>query len=210
MDNEEFLRRVLQRTGLDTQGAATAVAATFAAIGRSLDSLEPLALVDVTALLPPRFATLVREGASEGGPASFLSAVAEHEQVTPGFAKEHAQVVCETFAGMLDDRRLVVLRERLPAELAAMLQPYQPPFDLASTARHPRLGHTLADGRPGSSQPLSTAALRGGHAHSLAVSDDPHDDTKLASTEGLSPERDHETLADGKPGSARPVVEGHG
>jgi uncharacterized protein (DUF2267 family) len=213
VDHDELLRRVRQRAGLDQRGAELAVVATFAAIGRTLDSLDPpqpLALVDVAAMLPPRFATLLREGAKAGGPAQFLAAVAEREQLTLGQAKEHAQVVCETFAGMLDPRRLTALRERLPAEIAALWQPYEPPPELPQTARHPRHGSTLATGRPGSNHPLSEAAPRAGQPHSLPVTDDPHADTRLASTKGPSPERDRETLANGKPGSTRPVSDGHG
>ncbi|KIG13845.1 hypothetical protein DB30_07500 [Enhygromyxa salina] len=140
MDNEEFLRRIRQRTGLGVHGARRAVVATFAAIGRSLDSLEPLALVDVAAMLPPRFATMVLDGASAGGPATFVAAVAERERVTPGFTKDHAQAVCETFAGMLDERRVAALRERLPAEVAALLQECQPPPNLDADARSCRAG----------------------------------------------------------------------
>ncbi|PRQ09370.1 hypothetical protein ENSA7_08970 [Enhygromyxa salina] len=183
--------------------ASQAVTATFAAIGRCLDAREPLALVDVAAMLPPRFATLIREGARAGGPASFLQAVAEHERVTVGFAKEHAQVVCETFAGMLDERRLIALRERLPPEVSNLLQPAPRPVTRPPTPPSPPTGHTLANGRPGSTHPLSTAAPRAGQAHSIATSDDPHADTKLSSTKGLSPERKRETLADGKPGGGR-------
>lgn len=125
---------------MDLQGAVRAVIVTFAAIGSSLDSLGPLALVDVTALLPPRFARLVRDGASRGGPAGFVVAVTERERTTPGFAKEHARVVCETFAGMLDARRLQGLRERLPAEVAALLMPHEPRPQLAWTARQIEYG----------------------------------------------------------------------
>lgn len=76
-------------------------------------------------------------------------------------------------------------------------------------AKQTRRGNTLADGRPGGTRPLSEArpgsrhpvseaAPKDAQQHSVAE-DNPHGDTKLSSTDGLTQEREHETLAEGEP-----------
>jgi hypothetical protein len=53
-------------------------------------------------------------------------------------------------------------------------------------------------------RPLSDAYPPGtGHRESIATSDDPRGETKLASSRGLTQERDERILADGKPGADR-------
>jgi hypothetical protein len=67
---------------------------------------------------------------------------------------------------------------------------------------------TLAHGRPGSLHPIAEAAPASGHAHSIARNDDPHGDTKLSSSTGLTQERLRESLATGRPpGPERSVSE---
>jgi hypothetical protein len=73
-------------------------------------------------------------------------------------------------------------------------------------------GHarTLAQGRPGSARPLSEAAPGSTHplhsdkprtaqSGSVARAHNPHGDTKISSAQGSTQEREHETLAEGKP-----------
>lgn len=47
----------------------------------------------------------------------------------------------------------------------------------------------------------------GAHTDSVARTRAPHQDTQLATTRGISSERDHDTLAEGRPGSKHPVSE---
>ncbi|HLM72216.1 MAG TPA: hypothetical protein VK459_05985 [Polyangiaceae bacterium] len=60
----------------------------------------------------------------------------------------------------------------------------------------------------GSGHPLSEARFEPAHTHSVARSDNPHEDTKLSSSRGLTQERLEDTLAEGKPGSDKPISEG--
>jgi hypothetical protein len=69
----------------------------------------------------------------------------------------------------------------------------------------PGRGTTLATGRPGSRHPVSEAHEDRAHTESIARSDDPHGDTKLSSSRGLTQERLRETLAEGRPGPEHPV-----
>ena len=56
---------------------------------------------------------------------------------------------------------------------------------------------------------MSEARPETAHAESVARSDDPHADTRLSSSQGMTQERRGETLAEGRPGSDRPVSETH-
>lgn len=44
-------------------------------------------------------------------------------------------------------------------------------------------------------------------SESVAKSENPHADTKLSSSHGLTQEREHDTLAEGRPGSKHPLSE---
>jgi hypothetical protein len=44
-------------------------------------------------------------------------------------------------------------------------------------------------------------------SESVVKNDNPHGDTKLSSAHGTTQEREHETLAEGRPGSRRPISE---
>ncbi|MBX3231426.1 MAG: hypothetical protein KIT84_10810 [Labilithrix sp.] len=68
-------------------------------------------------------------------------------------------------------------------------------------------GHTLATGRPGSRHPISEARHAGAHAESVVRSDNPHGDMKLSSARGTTQEREHEDLAEGKPGADRNLAD---
>lgn len=76
--------------------------------------------------------------------------------IEPGHAVEVAQVVCHAIAAGLDLERRAQLLARLPGDLRSLFEP--PPSIAAAAAAEPHLagtGHTLADGRPGSTHPLS-------------------------------------------------------
>jgi hypothetical protein len=59
----------------------------------------------------------------------------------------------------------------------------------------PTFGHTLATGHPGADAPLFSAGAPAGQADSIAESDDPHGDRKLAGASGPVPRR--RTLSEG-------------
>lgn len=46
-------------------------------------------------------------------------------------------------------------------------------------------------------------------SQSVVKSDNPHGNTKLSSSRGSTQEREHETLAEGQPGSKHPLSEAH-
>jgi hypothetical protein len=91
------------------------------------------------------------------------------------------------------------LHEALPEPMGALFTPHEPRERFEHVHLDPS-HHTLAEGRPGSRHPLSEARLERAHTHSVARADNPHEDTKLSSTTGLTQEREQETLATGHPG----------
>ena len=204
-DHARYLHGVAERTGLEPAAAAAAVTATFEALGRAL---RPAAAGPVAALLPEPLAVAVTAGArTEVAATSFVADLAAHEQVGLGFAREHAQVILEQIAGELEPATQALLRERVgerAPEAAAWLHSRDAPESRRGPA--PGSDRTLAGGRPGSPTPLSAAQPPAGQHDSVAANPDPHAETKLASSEGVSTERDHDTLAEGRPGSHEPLV----
>lgn len=201
MDEQQFLQRVKDRTGLESlELAAMAVSATMSAIGRAMDEET---VEDAAKLLPSSLAKQLRSGAASpdrGG--AFLADVANREQVNLGFAKEHAQVVCETLAGELSPKLRVRLRTMVPEDVADLLVPWTAP-EPATPKPAPRVEvhDNLAEGRPGSKRPLSEARPDQGQSDSPAQTANPDADSKLSSGH----ERHGETLADGRPGSEHPI-----
>jgi hypothetical protein len=112
-------------------------------------------------------------------------------------------------ADALSEDVLTRLRRHMPGDMGQL---FTPPRAMTSTAAEPHGKHapgpgsTLADGRPGSRHPLSEA--NPAHRDSVARSENPHADTKLSSSAGMTQERVSDTLATGKPGSHRPLSEG--
>lgn len=121
---------------------------------------------------------------------------------------EHLAVVCQVLTESVDDVGRFHLRRGLPA-LADLFEPRPPPSRAVLSDPH-HIGHsehpgggTLATGAPSySHRPLHTAH---GQSGSVVESTNPHADTKLSTSRGPSSERDGSTLADGHPGSSRPL-----
>jgi len=144
----------------------------------------------------------------------FYRRVTRGEAERPGIGVEHAQVVCRVLAESLPRNSIERLRKHLPeyADLFSVPQAEPLPDGPDVLQRQDEASqHTLANGRPGGNHPLSEA--RPGSRHplsegrpdraqtdSVARSRDPHAATKLSSTRGLTQEREHESLASGKPG----------
>lgn len=81
---------------------------------------------------------------------------------------------------------------------------------MAASEKPVGTGRSLASGTPGSRTPIMDADPTRGHSHSIAASNDPHADKKLSSTTGISSVREGQTLAEGKPGSSRPLADAGG
>jgi uncharacterized protein (DUF2267 family) len=121
-------------------------------------------------------------------------------------SREHVQAACAAIAEIVDAEALAIARRRLANDLAELLTP---PHEESRPDRptHVHGRTTLAEGRPGSLHPISLARPERGHEHSVARNAEPHAETKLSSSRGLTQERQNESLATGRPGPKRPLDE---
>ncbi|NMO20103.1 DUF2267 domain-containing protein [Pyxidicoccus fallax] len=198
MTHDEFLSRVTERAGLsDTAEAARTARAVLGVVGERLGRWERRALAED---LPAPLTGMLEDGTSgqDFDLAELHARVACREHVRPGFAMEHTGIVCQVLAEALSEGTLHRLHERLPGPIAALFTPREHRERFEYIHLDPGRG-TLAEGRPGSRHPLSEAHPVRAHTHSVARSDNPHEDTKLSSASGFTQEREHETLATGHP-----------
>lgn len=211
MGIERFVEEVQRRTGLATpELSRRAIQVTLGALRQRLVDDEAAALARE---LPEPFAQLMRGGAYDADftVEDLYYRVHEREGVPVSFAAEHAQAVCQVLAEEIDGETLTRLRKHLSADYAALLEPRPVERAPREPERHVHDddphgdGSTLADGRLGSHRPLSEARPDSAHQQSVARSDDPHGDTRMSSSHGLTQERTGDTLASGKPGSSRPI-----
>jgi uncharacterized protein (DUF2267 family) len=211
MDYGPFVDALRARTGLNDVGKAEGMAcATFEALGSLLDAGEATRASEA---LPPAFAEALRRPghAGVGSADELYRRVAERASLPPAEAIELAQVALQLLAESLDNDTRTSLQRDLPPSLSALLVPrahegYAPSYTHAAVRE--REDTSLAGGRPGTATPLSEARADRAHPHSVARSENPHADTKLSASPGLSQERRGDTLAEGNPRSGRPVSEG--
>lgn len=180
----------------DREHAERALRATLAAIAPCLThgATEKLARVLPAAL-----------GAELGSPhgstpretARVVERVQVREPVSSGRAREEVQIVCGVLGRRLREEDRGEVARALPPELAEDFE--RPLRGLASSTAVAEQGHTLATGKPGSLRPLSEASPERAHAESVVRSSEPHHDTKLSSANGMTQERERETLATGRP-----------
>ncbi len=203
-----LLEKIMSRGIPDRAVAERAARATLAVLGERLTEDEASALAS---RLPEELGSVVQrsEYDSDFDAAEFYERVRRRERGTPGGAREHADIVLRAVGESLDDAVRSRLLRALPDALGQRLvatAPGEPPA--YPEAKHaPRLS-TLASGRPGSHHPLSEASPPRGHTHSVVCNDNPHGDTKLSSSEGLTQERLRESLSTGKPPQPdRPIYE---
>jgi uncharacterized protein (DUF2267 family) len=206
----EILQRICERGPFRGESAARrALTATLASLGERLFEEERKHIV---AELSPDIASLLlqRGSAQKASLDAFVASVARRERVRASLAIEHAQIVCAVIAELLLPSTRQVLCKKLP-ELAQLFEvPKQPPA--ASHDPHQPAGapHDLAEGRPGGTHPIATSDTTTlAHRHSVARSTDPQADTRLSSARGLTQEREDRTLAEGRPGSRRPISRSH-
>jgi len=198
MTRDELLSQVAAHTGLAEVEAERTVGAVLAVLGERLSWPVLQALAED---LPASWAGPLLGGAhgQDFALADLHARVASRLEVPLGQAVERTGVVCQGLAEFLPQGTLHRLREALPEPMGALLTPRQSeePFEHVHLEPDHR---TLAEGRPGSRHPLSESRPERAHSHSVLRADNPHGDTKLSSATGLTQEREHETLATGRPG----------
>lgn len=126
-----------------------------------------------------------------------------------GSLLERVQMTCAALSTQLPAEILERLARELPSRLAQSFEPRAAHGDSPAHTRRSRQDNTLASGRPGGSHPLSEGApgssrpLSSGRADRVqagSVADpNPHGETKLSSSKGITQEREAETLANGQP-----------
>jgi uncharacterized protein (DUF2267 family) len=197
--HDELIAHVTLHSGLDEAEARAATDAVLRALATGLGRPEAEALA---AELPDELGRAVRESRYAAG-TQLAAQVASLEHVALAVAVEHVASVCHALAELLPETTLERLRRGLPGETAALLEPPAPAASARAHGSRPLPRNTLAEGRPGSRHPISESRPPGAHANSVVASDNPHGDTKLSSSRGLTQERERETLATGKPGTRR-------
>jgi uncharacterized protein (DUF2267 family) len=209
MTEEGLLRAVEERAGFARREE------TERALGAVLDVLaERLGPADAEALareLPSRLGGPLAGGGFEADfdLEELTGRIAAREGVSRSFALEHAQAVCQAIAEAVSLHALERLHRTLPEPIADLFTPpvrtAEPPPRHASATHttlsegRPGSRHPLSEARPGSSHPVSEARADRAQSESVARADNPHGDTKLSSSPGLTQEREHESLATGRP-----------
>lgn len=181
----------------DYGSARKMIGATLAVIGSRLTDDEAGKLASK---LSPELARVVEQEDydSEFDAAELYERVRRRTGAPPGLAREQTDVVLRALGELLDTTELGRLARVLPEPIVRGLcgreESVVPPYRAA--APPPR--RNLAEGRPGSTHPIAEAAPPSGHLHSVAANAEPHAETKLSSSHGLTQERLDETLATGR------------
>ncbi len=209
MRHDDLLSRVERMGGLRRRSAERAIRATLFSLnehfgGPAVDALRR-ELPGELSSRPSRCS--VRPADLDG----FFATVGDTERVPRGFGKEHAEVVCRALGELVSDETAIRLQRELPpaaAELFARPPEAGEPSPYAQPVRHPEevIRNTLAAGRPGARNPISSGRPERAHSQSVARSGDPHGDTKLSGAHGLTQERLEEDIAEGEPGPHRPIA----
>lgn len=194
MSYERFIEQVCSHGGLSSrEDAERASEATLVVIGRAIPDRDAREIADH---LPRPLARILDalEYREDLSPEAVFEEVAERQGIELGFAKEEVEVVCHALAGLLPPST----RLRFPPHLASLFTPFasEPALPRDVEAHHGSEGQstqtTLAEGKPGSSHPLSDARPSHAQLDSVAREADPHAGRKLSS---------------GRPGSRRPLSE---
>jgi len=199
-DATRFVERVA-RGGIPHE-ARRAVHATLAALGEVLDETEKRRLASA---LPADLVAWLDERAFDRGakPGELFERVARDETVTASEACERAQIVCGVIARALAPFDREMLCKHVPAELADLFR-VDEPSEAPPHVHHPK-HHVLATGDAGSAHPLSESAPPELVASHSVDERNPHADTKLSSSHGLTQEDTSESLATSKPKDARTI-----
>ncbi|MCA9649118.1 MAG: DUF2267 domain-containing protein [Myxococcales bacterium] len=207
MSLDAFIDDVGARAGLAERAAIeTGTRATLRALGAALGGLPP-ALHDA---IPAALRDELRAGDGQPvlAPEALYDRIARETGLRVGQALELTQSAVAELGGRLAEPARDQLRRLLPEAWAALVLDPRPagltPGAGATAGGDGGGGRTLATGRPGSGRPLADSAPAQGQAHSVAATDDPHDDRRLSAARPGSQDDGH-TLAKGRPGSDHPV-----
>ncbi|MBI4957265.1 MAG: DUF2267 domain-containing protein [Myxococcales bacterium] len=205
MRHRQFMSQVARYGGFTHDlEAEFAVRVVFAVLREAL----PDADADAVARELPNGLSDVLRSNSYKGPRTLdelRDRVAVLEGVRPGFAIEHLQAVLRAIRDIVPPDALLHLRRNLPLELVTDLDDAPitppPPRSWRGAPSGPGDSHVMpiSSGRPWSSHPISESRPVPGQANSVVVSEDPHADTKLSTSHGLTQERTGRALASGKP-----------
>lgn len=207
VDEEDLLSRVKEVLAVSYEEAGRITTLTLRALAEALEEEDAREIIaELSGDLAQHFRIVERP---QPIPLDrFYSQVAERLEMQKGRAIEAVQSVCAALAERLSPP-LVQRLQRLPDYGALFVLRSIPEVPRqAEVIRAPHMPrNTLAEGRPGSVHPLSEARPEKAHSHSVALNPDPHGDTKLSGSRGLTQERLGETLASGRPGSKRPICD---
>lgn len=199
IENVEGLRRLVEavRTWApfpDEREAAAAVEATLVALGETLLPHERQRLLEH---VPPDVAAIVPAGPGVAGldEDGLYHAAARHLPVPLVQVVEAVQVVCGEMVAAWPDLREAFVHHPLAMIFTPVRRPSAPPPTRPSAAP----SSTLSGGRPGSGRPLSEGTADRAQSHSVARDETADGDRKLSSARGLTQEREHESLAEGRP-----------
>ncbi len=195
----ELIGIVKERAGLTAREARRAV---WAALGALRPTLEDADVRALAAQLPEGLAArLEREPTtSVPGLKAFYVEMERRERVGLGFAMEHAQVILQVLAELLDPQLVARLHGRLPGEVAALLVRRRAPADApphvhTHPGRHDTPLQTLSRSRPGSSETIAEARGELAHHGSVARTGTAHADRMVGSASSTRPGHEDETLA---------------
>jgi uncharacterized protein (DUF2267 family) len=201
---DALLDRIAQHGLADKDAARRSLRATLAVLGERLVDDEAMALAEV---VPLELAKSIEnsEYDCDFRTEELFERVRRRGRMTAGRARENAEIVLTALGECLSHDLRRRIARGLPEQAAELLcggRPLgEPPPHRA--ASHARRDATLASGRPGSTHPVSEAAVTPGHMHSIARSPSPHGETKLSGAKGLTQERLDDTLAAGCPPGAK-------
>ncbi|MGE3542728.1 MAG: DUF2267 domain-containing protein [Kofleriaceae bacterium] len=145
MTTSEFLARVADHAGIDNTMAGRVTRAVMAAVG---SSLSPACSELVGEELPPMLAAALRAAEPNDYPAQPRIEALGH---SPGRAHELIASVCRVLADKLSHEANDALHASVPHDLAQLLVPSSDEH-LPEPAPH---RDTIAEGRPGSSHPVT-------------------------------------------------------
>jgi len=207
LDTDRLFDRVSQLLGATSkESVARAILATLKALGEGLLADEARSLARA---FPPELASTLESAAHLGRVTldGLDDRVAKHEGIEIGFAHEHAQSVFRALGELLPEESRLHLERVLDPDVARLLHASDAP-EPEAPPHAPRTGRrTLSEGNLKATHPIAEAAVESGQRHSVAREPNPHADTKLSSSHGLTQELLGESLAAGHP-STRPISEG--
>ena len=200
-----FVERVRERAGLeDDASAARVIDATLESLGEVLLQAERAAIA--ASVAEPLAAALVRRPVvPELDVAGFYASVSDRAGLAPAFGMEQAQVVCRALAESVAPLLRARLARDLPEGFRELFATPEPEAGPAERIHHAPKSTpppaTLAEGRPGSSRPVSESAPDRAHTDSVARSPEPHAGSKISSAQGEG----SDAIADAGPAGKRPI-----